>query len=178
MGAPHNPDRYGEIWDQKRIDLCLAELRAIRFYAVLSGGWAWHFMSPPGHPEYKHAHDHKDIDIHVPPTMVPTVIAILKGNGFEKVWTRYDKLPSDEDFRRYEKVVGETRITIDFFVKSVPFVEIDGWRVVRPETLLTFYGDIHSSDKCFAVQAATRLIAEGIDPIGHPDLVTIPTMEG
>jgi hypothetical protein len=31
-----------------------------------------------------------------------------------------------------------------------------------------------SSDKCFAVQAAVRLLKQGIDPVGLPELVEIP----
>ncbi len=46
--------------------------------------------------------------------------------------------------------------------------------MIEPEVLLSFYSNIHSSDKCFAVQAAVRLLAENIDPHGHPDLVKIP----
>ena len=70
------------------------------------------------------------------------------------------------------------RITIDFFVKGVPSREIDGWRVVRPETLLTFYGNIHSSGSCFAVKAASRLLEQGIDPVGREELTQIPATKG
>ena len=180
MGDPHNPKRYGETWPQHRIDAYLKLMEHIKPFVVLSGGWAWHFMSPVGHVELKHAHDHKDLDLHVPPIYVGTVVSLLKGVGFVKVRTRYDCFPSAEDFRRYEKAIDDGehppfRITIDFFVKSVPFREIDGWRVVRPETLLTFYGNIHSSGSCCAVKAATRLLEQGIDPVGREELVEIPT---
>lgn len=181
MGAPHNKNRYGETWPEHRISYGLAVLESLKSVVVISGGWAWHFMSPPGHVELKHAHDHKDIDLFVHPHNVTLAISKLHEAGFGKVWTRYDHLPSDEDFRRYEKTVvlpsGKPyRITIDFFVKEVPYVECHGgFRVVAPKTLLTYYGNIHSSDKCFAVQAATRLIAAGIDPVGRPELVTIPS---
>jgi len=180
MGAPHNPTRYGETWPQPRIDAALAELEHIKPWAILSGGWAWHFLSPKGHIELKHAHDHKDIDLFVAPADVATVVTKLQDCGFQKVWTKYDRLPSDEEFRRYEKSVEPPngkpiRVTIDFFLRDdVPAREIDGWRVVEPEYLLSLYSNIHSSDKCFAVQAATRLIARGIDPQGNPELVKIP----
>jgi len=87
----------------------------------------------------------------------------------------------DESFRRYAKSVGActgkpVRVTVDFFVRSdVPFREIDGWRVVEPRFLLSLYSNIHSSDKCFAVQAARKLIEKGIDPVGRSELVEIPT---
>ncbi|MEN8215537.1 MAG: hypothetical protein ABFS56_04025, partial [Pseudomonadota bacterium] len=123
MGDPHNKNRYGEVWPQHRIDVSLQELESIKPFIVVSGGWAWHFMSPKGHVEFKHAHDHKDIDLFVAPENVATVVSILKGRAFEKVWTKYDKLPSKVDFRRYEKRVAladgtSVKITIDFFVSS------------------------------------------------------------
>lgn len=182
MGDPHNTARYGELWSQRRIDLCLEEMEFLRPHVVFSGGWAWHFMSAPGHPEYKHAHDHKDIDLFCNPEEAESwrVIPGLKTRGFERVWTKYDKLPSEEEFRRYEKTVegdSPVRITIDFFFKKVPEILLyDKWRVVDPATLVTYYSSIHSSKSCFAVQAATKLLAKGVDPVGHPDLVTIPKM--
>jgi hypothetical protein len=179
MGAPHNPVRYGETWPQHRIDACLAEIAAIRPWVILSGGWAWHFMSPKGHVELKHAHDHKDIDLFVHPNDVASVMAVLQDRGFSKVWTRYDRLPSDESFRRYEKSVESAgkpvRVTIDFFVRpDVPHREIDGWRVVEPRFLLSLYSSIHSSDKCFAVRAAAELMEHGHDPVGREELMQPP----
>ena len=157
----------------------LVVLRDLRPYVVLSGGWAWHFMSPVGHVELKHAHDHKDADLMVPPRMVPVVLALLTRAGFAKVQTVYDRLPSPEEFRRYERtdeIEGERpiRLTIDFFVRDVPEREVDGWRVVDPATLITLYSSIHASKNCFAVVAAQRLLAAGVDPVGHPALVEIP----
>jgi hypothetical protein len=62
-----------------------------------------------------------------------------------------------------------------FFVRSdVPYQNIEGWKVVEPTFFLSLYGHIHSSDKCFAVQAAAQLIEQGVDPIGHVKLVEIP----
>jgi hypothetical protein len=178
MSAPHNKERYGELWPQWRVDIGLQTLEQLKDLVVISGGWAWHFMSPAGHPEYKHAHDHKDLDLFVLPANVSAVMVRLQEMGFLPAWTRYDRLDSKEDFRRYEKTVPvedkTTRITIDFFVRDVPSIERHGFRVVPPATLLTFYQNIHSSDKCFAVKAAHRLIAQGKEPVGHPDLVKIP----
>jgi hypothetical protein len=180
MSDPHNKNRYGETWAQSRIDTCLEDLEAIKPFVIVSGGWAWHFMSPINHIEYKHAHDHKDIDLFVPPENVATVVSILKGRGFEKVWTKYDKLPSKEEFRRYEKRVEyddnfSIKVTIDFFVGSeIPIREINEWKIVEPSHLLSLYNTIHSSDTCFAVQAAKRLVEQGIDPVNRPELVEIP----
>jgi len=179
MAAPHNPGRYGETWRQERIDAYLADLERLRERVVLSGGWAWHFMSPAGHTELKHAHDHKDADIFVSPPVLWQVIADLEANGFRKVRTRFDKMPSAEDFRRYEKytLVGDKdiRMTIDLFVRDVPSIEVRGWRVVEPEFLLSLYSTIHDSKSCFAVVAASRLIKEGKSPIGDAALTEIPT---
>lgn len=179
MGAPHNKNRYGELWPEYRIACSLKELNPLRKLVVLSGGWAWHFLSPEGHMEYKYAHDHKDIDVFVHPRNVAEVMHILLQNGFQKVWTRYDKLPSAENFRRYEKTVTNgngkpLRITIDFFVREVPYRITKGWYVTEPSFLLGLYSNIHSSDKCWAVQAATKLLSKQIDPMDREELVTIP----
>jgi len=56
-------------------------------------------------------------------------------------------------------------------------IEINGFTVVKPELLLTFYRNIHSSDKCWAVMAAKDLLQKGIDPIGHPKLSEIPKVK-
>jgi len=180
MSVAHNKDRYGEIWPQQRIDAALVELDFIRPWVTLSGGWAWHFMSPAQHVELKHAHDHKDIDLFVAPEHVGLTVSKLKQRGFQRVWTKYDRLPSKEDFRRYEKTLllerTPVRITVDFFVrKYVPYRIIENWQVVEPRFLLGLYRDIHSSDKCFAVQAAFKLLAKGIDPVGRQELVAIPS---
>jgi hypothetical protein len=184
MSAPHNKERYGEIWPQQRIDVSLRELELIKPWVILSGGWAWHFMSPKNHTEYKHGHDHKDIDLFVEPRYVATVVSKLKHRQFERVWTRYDKLPSEEEFRRYEKLVSiddgvkTIRVTVDFFVRdNVPHRNINGWNVIEPAYLLTLYRNIHGSDKCFAVRAAVKLIDKGIDPVGREELVTMPEQE-
>ena len=176
MAAPHNPKRYGETWPAERINACLDELSILRDLVILSGGWAWHFMSPAGHAELKHAHDHKDVDIFVRPENVVKVIGILTDHGFQKVWTKYDRLKDNNDFRRYEKMSNNHRITIDFFVDAdVPALRLDsGWFVVEPKHLLSLYSSIHSSDACFAVQAAAKLVAKGVCPIGRKELVQIP----
>ena len=206
MADAHNPARYGEVWPQHRLDAYMEVLEEIHPFVVFSGGWAWHILSPEGHTEDKHAHDHKDVDLMVPPTMVGTVVAMLKNLGFEKVTTKYDRLPSEEDFRRYEKVVTlyrhgdqpwgkdeadclfcdlceETsfRITIDFFVKQVPILKVrDEWAVVRPDVLLGYYSTIHSSKSCWAVLAATQLFANGAKPedlIGDPSLTACAELD-
>jgi alpha-D-ribose 1-methylphosphonate 5-triphosphate diphosphatase PhnM len=81
-------------------------------------------MSEKGHTEYKHAHDHKDIDVFVKKENVAEVVIILQQEGFQKVWSRYDHLPSEENFRRYEKTVELEnekfhRITIDFLKEMI-----------------------------------------------------------
>lgn len=173
MGANHNIKRYGELWPSYRIELGLHILTQLKQWIIISGGWAWHFMSPPNHTEYKHAHDHKDIDIFVHPKNVAHVMQILLKNGFEKVWTRYDHLPSNENFRRYEKrewlsIGKQVRITIDFFEsKDVETVQVNGWNVLEPKTLLSYYSNIHSSDKCWAVKGAMQLLKKGKNPVGN-----------
>ncbi len=180
MGAPHNKKRYGELWPDYRIKPALIELNFLREFVVISGGWAWHFLSPEGHQEFKHAHDHKDIDLFIAPQNIAEVMCILQERGFKKVWTRYDHLPSDEQFRRYEKTEEHAgklfRITIDFFVhKGVPQRTVKGWTIVDPTFLLGLYSNIHSSDKCWAVQAALHLLKHDIDPLDREELVTMPS---
>lgn len=180
MGAPHNIKRYGEVWPECRIQNGLEILEKLKKIIIISGGWAWHFMSETEHTEYKHAHDHKDIDVFVKKENVAQALMILQEEGFQKVWTRYDHLPSAENFRRYEKTIelenGKfQRITIDFFERNdLETVQANGFTVVRPDVLLSFYRNIHSSDKCWAVMAAKELLEQGIDPVGHPKLSEMP----
>lgn len=192
MGDPHRKERYGEVWDPDRNQLMLAVIGSISPYIVISGGWAWHFLSPPGHTDYKHAHDHKDLDIFVKPEYVAECVQTLKQLSFQKVSTKYDLLPSSKDFRRYERYQDVSpekavKLTIDFFVNDVPSRELPtselgdktrSVKVVDPATLLTYYGRTnasHSSDKCWAVNAARKLIAAGEDVLHHPELVAMPT---
>lgn len=179
MGAPHNPARYGEKWPQDRIDATLYELEPLRTHLTLSGGWAWHFMSPEGHPEYKHAHDHKDVDFFVHPSDVAQMRENLSAHAFYRVSTRYDG--PDKSFQRFEKAAisspdrARFKITLDMFVRNVPFRVVRGqWRVVEPEYLLGLYESVHSSSECFAVLAARNLLAQGRDPVGSSKLVEIP----
>lgn len=173
MGANHNIKRYGELWPDYRIEHGLIILEQLKQWIIISGGWAWHFMSEQNHTEYKHAHDHKDIDIFVNPKRVPQVMRVLLEHGFQKVWTRYDYLPSQENFRRYEKTDWlesgkQIRITIDFFESaSVETITVNGWTIVEPKTLLGYYSNIHTSDKCWAVTAALKLLKQGKDPVGN-----------
>ncbi|MCE3074972.1 nucleotidyltransferase domain-containing protein [Chryseobacterium gwangjuense] len=180
MGAPHNIKRYGEVWPEFRIKSGLEILEKLKHKVIISGGWAWHFMSETGHIEYKHAHDHKDIDVFVKKENVAETVIILQQEGFQKVWTRYDHLPSEENFRRYEKTIEMEngkfhRITIDFFERNdLETIEANGFTVVKPDILLSFYRNIHSSDKCWAVMAAKDLLEKGINPVGHPKLSEMP----
>jgi hypothetical protein len=175
MADPHNKKRYGETWDLSEIVCYLGELQTLKDLVIFSGGWAWHFMSPVGHIEYKHAHDHKDVDIFVFPQNITAVIHKLTEQGFIRVATRFDKLPNNSGFRRYEKTKNGKKLIVDFFVgRDIQVRDIYGWQVVDPRQLLTFYKTIHSSDNCFAVKAAADLLKYGIDPVGREELVKIP----
>lgn len=171
MSDSHNIRRYGEVWNQEKIDICLSELEFIKNDIILSGGWAWHFISPHNHKELKHAHDHKDIDIFVHPEKTVDVIKILLSHGFHKVATRFDKISNKESFRRYEKDVKGTKVIIDFFIKAIPFIEIDGWKVVEPSQLIQLYKSIHTSKNCFAVVAAEKMLKKGINIIHKEELM-------
>ena len=128
-------------------------------------------MTPP-HAELKHAHDHKDADLFVTPENVPELMTLLLGRGYERVWTRFDG--QSDDFHRYVRTMDSTKpikVILDLFTGDVPFVvTASGVRVVEPRHLLSLYGVKHSSDQCFAVQIAKRLVAEGISPNGRAEM--------
>ncbi len=44
----------------------------------LSGGWAWHFMTPAPHVELKQARDHKDVDVFVAPANVSDELSKIR----------------------------------------------------------------------------------------------------
>jgi hypothetical protein len=171
MGAPHNTKRYGETWDPEHLAVMSAEIEALRDLCTVSGGWAWHYMTPP-HTELKHAHDHKDADLFVAPASVWEMMARLQERGYERTWTRFDG--QSDDFHRYTKIVQGTttfKVILDIFTGDVPSVMTpSGIRVVEPRHLLSLYGVKHSSVQCFAVQTATRLVAASIDPVGHAEM--------
>jgi hypothetical protein len=182
MGAPHNPARLGELWDDNRLAILLGEMRAIRGPVVVSGGWAWHFMTPAGHMEYRHAHDHKDIDLFVNPSEVAFLIAALKRRGYERTWTRFDGLAQSRDFFRYAKTVERNgcpvKVILDLFVEEAPFVEVGGYRVLEPSFLLAQYGLRHGSDQCFSVQIARKLLEQGISPVGRAEMANYEPFNG
>lgn len=207
MGDPHNPQRYGEIWNPTRWQVLANEIEVVREFGALSGGWAWHFMSAP-HREEKHLHDHRDIDMHVFPDRFAELVVLLEGRGYSRQRTRFDD-PSGE-FVRYENHVwpcpfchghaeyldsivhedGEeqmeylcmecgkhslelspVKVIFDLFVHAVPTVEVDGYTVVEPNHMLTFYGIKHRSEQCVAVQAARRIQAAGGEIVKNAELV-------
>lgn len=178
MGAPHNTARYGEKWQQERIDATLQEMEPLRTFLVISGGWAWHFMSPKGHPEFKHLHDHKDVDVFVHADTAAMLHVMMRKRGFVSVRTRFYK--PGGDFVRFEKVVKPSgrpfKITFDMFVgcPALRVVREDLWRVVEPRYLLSLYDSVHSSSECFAVLAAKELIDKGIDPVDNQKLIELP----
>jgi len=169
MGDPHNPERAGELWNQARVDAQLSELEAVKDLVVVSGGWAWHFMSPPGHAEVKTQHDHKDIDIFVRPNDFGPLRSLLIARGYQRARTQYDN-PSG-GFYRYVKYLESGKVVFDVFLDEVPSIEAGGFRVVEPGRLLSFYGTKHTSEECLAVQEAKKLVARAINPVGRAELI-------
>lgn len=163
------------MWKQEKLEAQLEAVKLIIDKVVVSGGLAWHLMSPP-HKETKLIHDHKDVDLFVEPPDTNEVIAILKRAGFVKYWTKYDGNPG---FFRYGKTEqqGEKRVKvlIDLFVEKAPFIIIQSegavFRVVKPETLLSYYRGPLQSSKCTAVKATSILISRGIYPVNRPELI-------
>ncbi len=174
MGDPHNPARLGELWNEDRLAVMLAELQAVGDLVVLSGGWAWHVMAPAVHAEYKHAHDHRDADLFVERGNVAALLARLKARGYERAWTRFDRLPRSEGFSRYARTAEyggrPVKMMLDLFVEAVPSVEVAGFRVLEPSVLLAQYGGRHGSDQCFSVRIARWLRERGVNPVGHAEM--------
>ena len=172
MGDPHNPKRAGELWDQGRIDYQLVELAKFKDLVVISGGWAWHFMSPPGHKEVKTQHDHKDIDVFVEPNNFGDLFIRFNENGYERQRTIYDN-PSGQ-FYRYTKFYDGGKVVFDVFLESLlpeQIIDVQGFKILEPNFLLQQYGVKHSSDLCKAVVEARKLVAKGISPVGRSELV-------
>lgn len=182
MSIPHNTARLDETWNPMRLAVMQAEIEALEAYVTLSGGWAWHYMTPEGHVELKHAHDHKDADLFVAPECFPTLVALLKERGYARTWTRFDNREGSSTFYRYTKTLesdaeaaAPVKVMLDVFVENVPSVEARGMRVVEPNYLLSLYGHKHTSDLCFAVRIARRFLAEGANPVGHPAMADYRT---
>lgn len=164
----HNPLREGELWRQDRINYQLNEIIKISNLVTLSGGWAWHFMSPP-HKEIKILHDHKDIDVFVDPIDFDKLRETLTKNGYERAKTMYDD-PSG-DFYRYIKRYELGKVVFDIFVKSVEFVKVGTVKVVEPSYLVSLYGNKHTTGNCTAVNAAKELLSKKISPVLRVELV-------
>lgn len=162
-----------EVWNPKKIELQLQELHAISEYVVISGGLAWHLMSPP-HTEIKTVHDHKDVDVFTLPGRFGVVASILKSRGFDRSWTKYDGV--SKDFYRYT-LTGEPgdKVMFDVFVHDIPYIEVEHplgkFLVVEPSHLLSLYEHTHTSKDCVAVKAAKLLVAAGISPVGRKELI-------
>ena len=167
-----NLKRITELMDEDKLSALLVEIEAIKDRVTISGGWAWHFMSPVGHVEYKHAHDHKDIDCFVSPAPgnVASLIMLLRSRGFERTWTRFDS--SSDDFYRYTKPVemGDkvVKVVLDVFIGDIPSVMANGVRITEPNYLISLYGVKHQTEKCFSVSIAKGLIAKGENPVENP----------
>lgn len=162
-----------ELWNPKKIHLQLKALHEISEHCVISGGLAWHLMSPP-HEEIKTTHDHKDVDIFVFPHAFQQVFTKLKEMGFEKVWTKYDGV--GKNFYRYT-LTGEPgdKVLFDIFVENIPYIkvthELGSFNVVEPSYLLNLYERTHTSKDCKAVKAAKKLMEKGISPVGREELI-------
>jgi hypothetical protein len=165
-------------WKQEKLQAQLIAVEAVKDYVVVSGGLAWHLMSPP-HIEKKTVHDHSDVDLFIKPEYAQTVISILKGRGFQRYWTKYDRI--SDNFMRYgltseiptvdPKKPKRVKVLLDLFIEEVPSRQVGGFNVITPEALLPMYETKHASKECTAVKAATRLVARGIDPLGRKELI-------
>jgi len=158
-------------WKQEKLLAQLDTVKALGDLVVVSGGLAWHLMSPP-HIEEKIIHDHSDVDLFAIPKTSNKVFGKLHMMGFNRYWTKY----ATENFYRYGKTADyegkRVKVLIDLFIEEVPYIVIDGvYQVVDPKVLLTYYETTHSSKNCTAVKNATILVKKGIDPVGRYELI-------
>ncbi|CAM1373818.1 conserved hypothetical protein [Tenacibaculum litopenaei] len=172
--------RQRALWPAHFTQKGLEILNVLQQWVIVSGGWAWHFMSAEDHPEYKQAHDHKDIDIFVTPDNRALVTQLLCAADFEKVMTPYDRLVTDSKYRRYEKrdwLADGTQYTlvIDFIeIDAIPTVQVGNWTLVHPKTLLNLYQSVQSSHQCWAVRNARALQENDEMIVGNPLLTQLP----
>lgn len=159
-------------WKQEKLLEQLSVVEALGDGVVVSGGLAWHLMSPP-HIENKKHHDHSDIDLFVltDQKLPHLVFCKLKSLGFNRYWTKY----ATKNFYRYGKTAQRdgkrVKILIDLFIGDIPFIKIGNYQVVNPKNLLPLYETTHSSKNCTAVLNATELMKQGINPVGRMELI-------
>jgi hypothetical protein len=157
-------------WKQEKLLEQLHTVQILGDNVVVSGGLAWHIMSPP-HEELKITHDHSDIDLFAIPERSAEVFSDLKSMGFNQYWTKYNT----KNFYRYGKTAQRggkrVKILIDLFIETVPFIDVNGFKVVEPKFLLSLYKTTHSSKNCTAVKNATELVKKGISPAGRKELI-------
>lgn len=157
-------------WKQEKLLEQLSTVEALGDGVVVSGGLAWHLMSPK-HIESKIIHDHSDVDLFAIPEKSQEIFAKLKELGFNRYWTKY----TTKNFYRYGKTATRdnkrVKILIDLFINKIPFIKIGNYQVVDPVHLLPLYETTHSSKNCIAVINATKLIKNGINPIGRMELL-------
>ena len=67
--------------------------------------------------------------------------------------------------------VEPVKVIFDLFVHAVPTIKVNGYTVVEPNEMLTYYGVKHSSEQCVAVQAARKIQKDGGEIVGNPLLV-------
>ena len=163
-------------WKQEKLKAQLIEVEAIKDHVIVSGGLAWHLMSPP-HEEVKIMHDHKDVDLFVIPDKFNIVVSTLKERGFTRYWTKYDnKTPNfyryglTSEIPRDNKKI-RVKVLMDLFLEEVPFIEINGLKIVEPKHLLSLYSGVHTSSDCTAVREASKLVARGISPVGRLEII-------
>lgn len=94
MTDPHNFTRPGEIWNPHKLAVRMREIEALREYGALSGGWAWHYLSPP-HKEEKHLHEHRDIDFHVLSERFDELVIAFGNRGYHRKAVRFDDPSGD-----------------------------------------------------------------------------------
>lgn len=164
-------------WKQEKLLAQIDTVDALEDKVVVSGGLAWHFMSPD-HVESKIVHDHSDVDLFAIPSQSQEVFSKLKEMGFNRYWTKY----ATPNFYRYGRTANRNnkrvKVLIDLFIEEVPFITVGKYKIVDPKFLLKLYESTHSSKNCTAVVNATKLMNKGINPVGRLELIGVRMVNG
>jgi hypothetical protein len=109
-------------------------------------------------------------------------LRIYKGNTVIYVGEGYEGCTADDAFHEILEKEWNLKEEIDipqwdgihdhvFIYQRLNAVQIDGFNVVEPQHLLSFYKTVHTSGGCIAVREAKILLAQGINPVGREELI-------
>lgn len=105
-------------------------LTQLKPWIILSGYWARYITNQTA------VQDENDIELYIHPSNTHKIIELLEAQGFNKVWTRYDYVPNNENFKQYEKTDWtydgkQTKSVIHIYqTLAIDTITINGWALV------------------------------------------------